>query len=470
MVYKNHLNKIMAVNNNAKVPFYTFNETALRLGIFCAHAISAFIMLMKAFGVFDESGCKPIAFTTSRQVTAEDSFVKALEPKLYPLIMDRVNPILDCRNDTSWNQGWCKAKNLPMYFDYDSDVNSFVFGSSWNIIFAVTVFEWITASYALFYFDPFDSWLDYQGLIYGLHPIPSFCSIWNLLLILLMWGYRTRLNVPPNNAFLYTMALAVTIVIQNVLAINRSWKIDMEKEEPSAMIDAKDASVHTANYMLRTDIFLRNRKRGDYKPLPMNKNSTYDFHEESYMILFDKCCCSPIPRYLEYFITAPLLLAALYASSVPNDLTWKYQYILVALIACNAIGVPLHYSVLNIGCDLERYTKAAFYFFVSSWLSLIVGLYIFIWTLREFLIENDSGMPQWVQVLIWMMIILYSLFGVVASRYYLPRIMYETKFSSDDYRWLGFYFDVLSLSVKLPVAWTIWMKGATLMCEKSVTC
>jgi hypothetical protein len=284
-----------------------------------------------------------------------------------------------------------------------------------------------------------------------------------------MWGYRTTLNVPPNNAFLYTMALSVTIVIQNVLAINRSWKIDSEKEDSQVtIIDSKDKAV-TANYMLRTDFLVASKKRGDYKALPM-RNSTYNFHEESYMLLFDKCCCSPIPRYLEYFITAPLLLAALYASSVPGDLTWKYQFILVALIACNAVGIPLHYSVLNMVCDIERYVKAATYFFVSSWLSLVTGLYIFVWTLREFLINNDSGMPQWVQMLVWIMIVMYSFFGLAASRYYLPSILYDTKFSSDDYRWLGFYFDILSLAVKLPVAWTIWIKGANLMCEKIVPC
>jgi len=458
----------MAINTG-RTPFYTFNENAIRLGIFAAHAISAVIMLMKAFGIFDEKGCKPTAFSTSRQVTSTDPYVMALQPKLYPLIMNRVNAVFNCNNDTSWNQGWCKAKNLPNYYDYDSEIDSFVFGSSWNIIFAVTVFEWITASYALFYFDPFDSWLSYPSLYYGLHPIPSFCSLWNLLLILLMWSYRNKLNVPPNNAFLYTMALAVTIVIQNVLAINRSWKIDSEKDDSQlTVIDSKDKAV-TANYMLRTDFLLGSKKRGDYKALPM-KNSTYDFHEESYMLLFDKCCCSPIPRYMEYFITAPILLAALYASSVPGDLTWKYQFIIVALFACNAIGIPLHYSILNISVDVERYVKAATYFFVASWLSLIIGLYIFVWTLRDFLLHNDNGMPQWVQMLVWIMIIMYSFFGLAASRYYLPRILYDTKYTSDDYRWLGFYFDILSLAVKLPVAWTIWVKGATLMCEKSITC
>ncbi len=44
---------------------------------------------------------------------------------------------------------------------------------------------------------------------------------------------------------------------------------------------------------------------------PSTRSSTYDFHQYNYMILFDKCCCSPLQRYMEYMITAPILLVAL---------------------------------------------------------------------------------------------------------------------------------------------------------------
>jgi len=414
-------------------------------------------MLLKAYGTFD-SGCKPIIFPANSMVTLDNAYVMAVSPTLFPLDMDRKNNMTNCSHDLSWNQGWCKFSNLPELYDYENDANSFVFGSSWNIIFAVTVFEWITASYALFYFDPFDSWLSYESLWWGIHPIPAICSVWNLFLIIFMWVYRTTLEVPPNNAFLYTMALGTTIVIHNFLSINRSWRIDYEKED---VAEGKGA------YQLRTDIFLRQRKK-EYQPLV--KTIQADFHQPNYMILFEKCSCSPVPRYLEYLVTAPLLLASLYASSVPNDLTWKFQLIVLALMACNAIGIPLHYAVLNVSNDVQRYAMAAAYLLTGSWISLIAGLYIFIWTLRGFLLTNDSGMPQWVQMLVWAMLIVYSFFGIAASRYYLPRIMWSTNYGPEDYRWLSFYFDIFSLAIKLPVAWTIWIKGATLMCEHSVTC
>ncbi len=47
---------------------------------------------------------------------------------------------------------------------------------------------------------------------------------------------------------------------------------------------------------------------------------------------------------------------------MPNDLTWKFQFVAMALVSCNALGVPLHYSVLQISNNVARFTKAAAYF------------------------------------------------------------------------------------------------------------
>jgi hypothetical protein len=453
----------MALMLEDKKPFYSFTESTLKVVIFAAHAVSSIVMLLKAMGTFD-GGCDAIALPTGRMVTHDDAYVLAVKPKLIDIPMKRLANLTDCSNDTSWNQGWCKGQNLPDFYEYQNDYDSFVLGSSWNVIFAVAVFEWITASYALFYIDPFDYWLpEWQPLVYGLHPVPVLCTLWNLALVLIMWIQRTDLRVPPNNAFLYTMAIAVTMVIQNVLSINRNWRIDSEKEDT---ITYKETSTQA----LRTDLFLRSRNKKHDGYRQMARSTTYDFHQSNYMILFDRCCCSPLPRYMEYMITAPILLVALYASSVPNDLTWKFQFVAMALFVCNALGVPLHYSVLQISNDVARFTKAAAYFLTASWVCLIVGLYIFVWTLRDFLLGSDSGMPQWVQMLIWLMIVLYAMFGFAASRYYLPKIMWDPDYGPEEYRWLGFYFDIFSLAIKLPVAWTIWIKGAVMMCEQSVSC
>lgn len=464
----------MALLQEDKKPFYSNTETGLRLSIFGAHALSAVFMLAKAYGAFDGADCKGEVYATTRMVTQSDPYLAAIQPVVYPLEMARIRNLTDCAHDNSWKHGWCKAIHLPNYVDYENDVDSFVFGSSWNIIFSVTVFEWITASYALLYFDPFDSWLSFTSLWWGLHPIPVAATVWNLVLLILMWASRPTLNVPFNNAFLYTMALATTIILQNFLAINRASRIDKEtEEEPAYVENAKQVEVK-----LRFDHFLRNRKRPadkGYQRIAQSPALGADFHEHGFISIIEKAQNGVIPRYLEYSMTAPLLLVGLYASSIPFDLTWKFQYIVVSLLACNAVGIPLHQSVISIpdeGKDTGRFTKASGYFFVASWLCLVAGLYVMVYSLRTVLLESPdkSGMPGWVLVLLWMMLVLYSMFGFIVSRYYVPRMIWGTHITDEQWKWCYFYLDLCSLFIKLPVAWTIWTKGAIINCDKYIAC
>jgi hypothetical protein len=109
------------------------------------------------------------------------------------------------------------------------------------------------------------------------------------------------------------------------------------------------------------------------------------------------------------------------------------------------------------------------YLISAAWLALGSGLYVFVWSCREFMLKS-TDMPQWVLVLIWLVIVMYSTFGIIASRFYLPRIMYSGPFPDDDWSWMGTYLDYASLFIKLPVAWTIWVKGAIVLCEKATVC
>ena len=149
----------------------------------------------------------------------------------------------------------------------------------------------------------------------------------------------------------------------------------------------------------------------------------------------------------------------------------------VALFACNLIGVSLHFSMVSLASEAGRYFKVAIYLFIASWIAFIGGIYVFVWSCREFMLRNpdDTGMPMWVLVLIWMVVVQYSLFGFVASRFYLPRLTWWGPITaedakSEDWNWLTTYFDWCSVLIKLPVAWTIFMKGAIVSCERSYVC
>jgi hypothetical protein len=101
----------------------------------------------------------------------------------YPLAIERLSNITMCNaSDT-----WCAAEHVPpVIHDLVYSHESHVIGSSWNIIATVMVFEWITASYSLFYIDPFDSWLPFTPLWWGYHPIPVICTLWNLFLVVFL--------------------------------------------------------------------------------------------------------------------------------------------------------------------------------------------------------------------------------------------------------------------------------------------
>jgi len=471
----------MALMLDDKKPFYTSTESTVRVLIFAAHAVSAIFMLLKAYRVFDESGCENTIFLTSRSVIPTDSYLTAVHPQIYPVRMDRISNVTSCANDTSWNKGLCHLANLPTYIDYVNEKDSFVLGSSWNLIVLVTVFEWVTASYALLYYDPYDHWLQYDSIIWGLHPIPTFATLWNLALLIVIWVSRHTLNIPSNNAFIYTIGLASTIVIQNYLSINRQDKIDKEVDDASLVLESSRGALQ-----LRYDGFLRNRKTTKinvgYQALRPTTTDA-DFHDANFIATIEKSNYGVVPRYLEYCMTAPLLFIGLYVNSVPYDLTWKLQIMFISIFVCNALGIALHQAVLLIPTDpkalvtgdpkaddMIRFTRASNYFFVGSWLSLGIAFYIFVWSLREYILESNSAMPDWVRWLIWAVLVLYSMFGIIASRYYLPRMLWATPMTEEMFKWFNFYFDVCSLAIKLPVAWTIYVKATTFLCNKHFTC
>ena len=451
--------------------YYSDTETMLRVFLFLAHAVSAVAMLLKAYGTLDGVGCDAVVFSSTTQVRITDPVVVETHPELYPLTIHRSRNATSCDETGEWNTetAWCLAQNLPDLYDIVSRNNSHTFGSSWNTIATVMMFEWISASYSLFYIDPFDSWLTLDSLWWGMHPIPVVATAWNLAMFIMIWAVREQMNIPVNNAFIFSFCLLFTIVIQNVLSISRDPNIDSETEP---LLEVKSEPVKPA-VQWRTDHFLRNRgKKTDARMGSPAKLLDANFHEPSYNQVLEKQGYGAIPRYLEYCITAPLLIVALFSNAVPFSETWKFQALFGALFACNLIGVSLHYTMAAITEETGRLFKAANYLFFASWLVFLAGMYVFVWTCREFLLHptSETGMPSWVLFLLWTVLVLYSMFGFLASRFYIPRLIWSPPYSSDDWAWLTTYFDFCSLFIKLPVAWTIWVKGAIVICEKSIVC
>jgi len=435
--------------------YFTNAGMLLRVVIFIAHAISAIVMLLKVANSFQDD-CHATVTSASYQMPAAlaDPF------NSYPLSIERL------ANDTVCNatDAWCKAEQIHSTVDMVYDQESHVIGSSWNIIVAVLLFEWITTSYSLFYIDPFDLWLPLTSqLWWGYHPIPVICTVWNLFLMIYLWAARPTINLPVNNLFLYMLCLGKTIIVQNVLAISRNDPAIPTKaaEVPTA----PPITASTSNMQWHTDHFLRNRKRTDAKVGWTVFHMDEPFHQPSYNKIIESSNLGVIPRYMEYSVTAPLLLVGLFVNAAAFVESWKFQLILVALFVCNQVGAPLHFCVLHIADEAGKYTQIAIYFFVASWIALVMGLYIFIYTCQDVMINNITGVPGWVVGLIWFLLVLYTLFGVVASRYYLPILLGYGGGSPGDWGWLTTYLDICSLLAKLPIAWTIYTKGVIVYCK-----
>ena len=438
--------------------FFTNTGMLLRVVIFVAHVISAIVMLLKVANSFQDD-CHAAVTFTSYQVPAAPSDSNHLA--LYPLTMERLS------NDTLCNTSdvWCRAEHLPDMVDTVYDEGSHVLGSSWNIIVTVMMFEWITASYALFYIDPFDSWLPYTShLWWGYHPIPVICTLWNLFLLIYLWAARPTINLPVNNLFLHMLCLVKTIIVQNVLALSRTGEATTDAVLPTAVPIAP--AVTTSKMEWHTDHFLRHRKRDDVKVGWTAFHAEAPFHQQYYLKIIESSHLGVIPRYMEYSVTAPLLLVGLFVNAAAFAESWKFQYMFVALFVCNQVGAPLHFSILRIAEEAGKYRQIAIYFFVASWVSLVMGLYVFVYTCQDILLNNDAtGVPSWVVGLIWFILVLYSLFAIVASRYYMPIMLGMGVSSPDDWEWLTTYLDICSLLAKLPIAWTIYTKGVIVYCN-----
>jgi hypothetical protein len=250
----------------------------------------------------------------------------------------------------------------------------------------------------------------------------------------------------------------------------------------------------------KTDHFLYQRRRGDpsggkYAPL-MDANTAgggeagglmvrpdMPLHGAEYAVILDERGDAVAARMMEYTVTAPLLLIGMYLNYTNAALTWMYQVLLLSLCVCNGLGILLHYAVLLLRTaaptDRIKLQVAGWLSLVASWLAFGAGFTVFIHTASYFLIGSSSGMPTWVVMLLWSVMILYAAFGFVLTYFYVPRLWNPvpepTKPDERDpwfqtFDWVVFFLDIFSLSVKLAVAWTVYSKGSVVNCVKPGVC
>jgi hypothetical protein len=490
-----------------------------RVSIFAVHAVTAIIFLSAAFNTSCTTTLTPAyrsAVTPPRPPGDSIAiYVTNRQTPLYPVVY--TPPIRECPPiilekslgfiTESHESVWCAATRTPHTMEYAEDVTSFVIGSSWNILILIVMFEWITSSYALLYLEePVIVW-SYIPTPPGVHPIPFIATIWNLILLILLWFCRKTFLLPNNNLFLFSALLIATIIMQNYIArpmTSSSSTTSQNKQQdmltttapqPSYGLDTRIAMQGATNEPLvwRTDHFLRQRTAHTpnlssrvtatamkYTSLDAAVQPDVPLHRPDYNTNLDAKGEAVAARMMEYSCSAPLLIVGLYLNFTTNALTSTYQLIFASLGVCPGIGIMLHLAVLSLrsasSADRPKLQTAGCLMLIASWLAFVAGFIVYFSTAQYVLTHSEAGAPSWVVGLLWILIGFYSMFGLLVTVCYAPLLMYpptETpgaKGDADRDEWFQtfdtvvFWLDVFSFVIKLAVAWTVYTKGSIVDC------
>ena len=507
-----------------------------RVLLFAAHAITAILFLVYAF----TTSCRQVVSASYYETVVPVMPSGRPWPPggavyYFPSVVDGALATPSCADDRRFGADvgvgglytanrttlWCKAElAVPVGFaDQQEDVRGFMVGGAWNVLVLIMVFEWITASFALLYLqEPALLWR-LIPMPPGVHPVPAIATLWNVALIVILWLFRTTLMVPDNNLLIYSLQLVTAIFMLNYLARPGPFPpVGGAPQPPPALTAGASAPVvevssaaTPASYEAggkgrgggdwNMDSFLHRRRSGrvasssagngvqlDVAAGANNGNLTIQpdvpLHNPDYAFILDERGEAVAARMMEYSITAPLLIVGMYLNYTNSALTWKYQVLLVSLGVCNGLGIPLHYIVLLLRSatpsDRVKLQVAGWLALIASWLAFCVGFTVYIDTASYYLTNGSgTGIPSWVVMLLWSVIILYSLFGVVITYFYVPRLWDPTPAPTkpderdpwfQTFDWVVFFLDILSLSVKLAVAWTVYSKGSVVNCNLPAAC
>jgi hypothetical protein len=276
-----------------------------------------------------------------------------------------------------------------------------------NIVFLMMVFEWITASFALDYIAEDN------------RPLNYFSILWNYALLVLTAVYTPEL--PLNNVVL-TYVLVCLAIFRQLLHASRS---------PETETWGVPQLWHL----------------GEIKgKLPKN--------------VMDKITT----RYFEYSLTAPVLIIAV-QSIVTFSPGWTYAVTYVTMVVTNLVGIPMHKVAWRLfenrapqtgspdDKPLLQNVLASLLFiswttFATSWVTYMIEVGMIF-----------SSLPDPIKVLVLMLPVFFTLFGVFATRVYLPLILHTRKGDGIHAQFAGNLdniFDILSLVIKTLVVLIIW--------------
>lgn len=391
---------------------------------------------------------------------------------------------------------------------YKLGTSSSVFGSSINVAYIILLFEWVSASFAWIYAFPYKrhSWTS--------RVIPVVTVLWSVVLIVATGVYHSSWAIPANNVMLGIITLCAATVVHAALGLkyydtklnpfSLKWAPSGEtivddiqmapvlysvpdsyvRDEPSAPPEEWDAYPVGPEATLGQNIGAcanwRNpaghRDTAYRRPAPiavkLRCNTAVFLHglngRTPNVVNKNGACASFVPmqemlndtttlRYIEYAITAPLLMLGTQSTIVMNGPIWALQVCYFSMLLCNVIGLAMHHTILCVvrgvnqsGALLVPHEKgAAVLLLASSWLFFTAAWVQF----SHSLLQMITQLPSVALIIVSLMISFYSSFGIAGSVAFL--YLYKSKDLSSVQKtldWLNNVFDVLSVAVKVTVA------------------
>lgn len=311
-------------------------------------------------------------------------------------------------------------------------------GLQWNVFALLAGFEWLSASFALYYL------LEYLETCLPRSWGVGACQLWNVVGVFVFMPYAIKLTLLQ--AALTGLSLVAAGVMQFAGDVQSGLAMRKHGE-------------HSEEELL----FYADGAYGDYGVVE-REGKLWQVNTGTKPVTIPPSHVRITLHYSEYCTSASLLYVAVLILFVQDPNTWAATVGFVGVFLCNLAGIMAHLSKL----DQHRKPPTPWYsldwvqdgnhfklFMMHSWTGLALALGVIFYLGLQSLV-NDA-VPVWVRFILWNLLVTYSVFGIVATVCYAFMGTRRDQGRFDLWMgWLDWGLSVLSVAAKLPVAFTVY--------------
>lgn len=294
---------------------------------------------------------------------------------------------------------WEPCHTFPTYYEFNQTMythsrNAFVLGSWVNVIFVLTLVEWISASFALYFMEIPNFLYSNNDEYLGLHFNVVLCCVWNIIFLIFIWMKDN--DVPANNIILSVIMIVASCAVQNYMA----RAPDKKKEEQQPIMRNE----------LEYQFFFKGHRA-----------KHIEFHDRTYAYHLDQDNRGFMCRICKNGIIIPAFYMVIMAL-VPGSVTWAVQMVFLAhvLLALNAILRELS------DCKCQRRMHG-----LSCLILLIICIALIFVPNYGILFASNSPVPMYVRILTFLLVLVWIIFIV----FFNMQLDHKTRHDVHDWLW-----------------------------------